>query len=95
MFFSPLLDVRMLMGVVHMKPFLTHMTCPLTMNAPSAHVLAMLCVLGLLCRSVLLLAVKLCCGTALTALQTVYQYVEVSWQPHECSITGDYCALTV
>ena len=37
-------DVRMLVGVVHMKPFLTLMTWPLTMNAPSAHVLAMLCV---------------------------------------------------
>ena len=53
------------------------------------------CVLDLLCCSVLLLAVRLCCGTALTALQTVYQYVELLWQPHECSITGDYCALTV
>ena len=42
--FSPLSDVRMLVGVVHMKPFLIHMTWPLTMNAPSAHVLAMLCV---------------------------------------------------
>ena len=29
-------DVRMLVGVVHMKPFLTHVTWPLTMNAPSA-----------------------------------------------------------
>ena len=50
---SPLLDVGMLVGVVHMKPFLTLMTWPLTMNAPSAHVLAMLCVLGQLCRSVI------------------------------------------
>ena len=54
------------------------------------------CLLGLLCCSVLLLTVKLCCGTALTAPQTVYQYAELSWQPHECSITGDYCmVLTV
>ena len=30
----------MSVGVVHMKPFLTHMTWPLTMNAPSAHGLA-------------------------------------------------------
>ena len=35
--FSPLLDVRMLVGVVHMKPFLTLMTWPWTMNAPSSH----------------------------------------------------------
>ena len=82
---------------MHMKQFLTLMMRPLTMNAPSAcpcpgHVV---CVLGLLCCSVLLLAVKLCCGTELTALQTVYQYVELSWQPHECSISGDYCVVTV
>ena len=51
-----------------------------SVDLPSAfvHVLAsVVCVLGLLCCSVLLLAVKLCCGTALTALQTVYQYVEL------------------
>ena len=34
-------------------------------------------VLGQLCCSVLLLAIKLCCGTALTVLQTVYQYAEL------------------
>ena len=40
---SPFSHVRMLVGVVHMKPFLTHMTWPLTMNASSAHVQPMLC----------------------------------------------------
>ena len=34
---SPLSHVRMLVGVVHMKPFLMAMTWPWTMNAPSSH----------------------------------------------------------
>ena len=81
--FSPLLDVKCWWCGAHETVFDSHdvafdhecliSTCP-------GHVV---CVLGLLCCSVLLLAVKLCCGTALTALQTVYQYVELSWQSHE------------
>ena len=44
--FRPLSDVRMLVDVVHMNPFLTHMTWPLCV---CVFVCVCVCVLGLLC----------------------------------------------